>query len=279
MGSRGAPVVCLDQLLQLLEREVAFAPDVAELEVGVVVARVLVVDDRHRSAVVNEVGRQQIVVARSQFHWADCQGVADPPDSIGMIEVAPGEAKAPSLDPRQVLGLELEHVEAVHERLAVVEPSTGLRHPRHHAGPLQVLVAQRLPLEESDHQDAVIGKELDDRRAHPGCRSADAVLVFGAAIDGQLVGGCRGRVSEYVGPAGGRHLVVLVGQAPRERLDPACLPAKDRNPLEQRGIEASAVAGAHRARQAGPVRAATRMGSRRPRAPRRSPAQWSAWGR
>ena len=44
-------------------------------------------------------------------------------------------------------------------------------------------------------------------------------------VDGQLVGAGRRRMSEHVRPAGCRHLVVLVGQAPRERLDLAILPA------------------------------------------------------
>src|ERR1700689_271523 len=58
MAAGKLPVVRLHQLLQLLQGEVALAPDIAELEVGVVVPRVLVVDDPYRSAVVDEIGSQ-----------------------------------------------------------------------------------------------------------------------------------------------------------------------------------------------------------------------------
>src|SRR5215475_11106974 len=57
-------VIAGHQLLELVKRQVALAPDVAELEAGVVVARVLVVDQPDLPAVVDEVGREQVVVAR-----------------------------------------------------------------------------------------------------------------------------------------------------------------------------------------------------------------------
>src|SRR3984885_15068290 len=52
------------QLLQDLHRQTALAPDVAELEAGVVVARVLVVDQPDAVAVVDKVRGQQVVVTR-----------------------------------------------------------------------------------------------------------------------------------------------------------------------------------------------------------------------
>ena len=55
----------------------ALAPDVAELEVGVVVAGVLVVDDEDGPAVVDEIGGQQVVVARPGVTGPDPQGVPD----------------------------------------------------------------------------------------------------------------------------------------------------------------------------------------------------------
>src|ERR1700730_3808259 len=48
-------VVAGDELLELLAGEVAFAPDVAELEAGVVVARVLVVDQVNPLTAVDEI--------------------------------------------------------------------------------------------------------------------------------------------------------------------------------------------------------------------------------
>src|SRR5215204_7796815 len=57
-------VVAVDEHLELLETEQALAPDVAQLEARVVVAAVLVVDEPEPVAVVDEVGREQVVVAR-----------------------------------------------------------------------------------------------------------------------------------------------------------------------------------------------------------------------
>ena len=59
-------VVGGDELVELVVVEVALAPDVAELEAGVVVAGVLVVDEPDLVAVVDEVRRQQVVVARAR---------------------------------------------------------------------------------------------------------------------------------------------------------------------------------------------------------------------
>ena len=57
-------VVVRDELLELLEREIRLAPDVAELEARLVVAGVLVVDQPELAADVDEVLREQVVVAR-----------------------------------------------------------------------------------------------------------------------------------------------------------------------------------------------------------------------
>src|ERR1700712_2948875 len=62
VGER-APVVVADELVELREREIRLAPDVAELEHRVVVARVLVVDEAEAVAGPDEVLRQQVVVA------------------------------------------------------------------------------------------------------------------------------------------------------------------------------------------------------------------------
>src|ERR1700680_1556164 len=58
-----AAVVLGDQRRQGLGGKAALAPDVPELETGVVVARVLVVDQPDPVAVVDEVAGQQVVVA------------------------------------------------------------------------------------------------------------------------------------------------------------------------------------------------------------------------
>src|SRR5579872_4985602 len=63
LGSARRAVIGGDQRLQGLHGQPALAPDVAELEAGIVVARVLVVDQPDAVAVVDEVRGQQVVVA------------------------------------------------------------------------------------------------------------------------------------------------------------------------------------------------------------------------
>src|ERR1700735_352796 len=55
-----------DQLGQAVQRQTALAPDIAELEARVVIARVLIVDQADPLAVVDQVGGQQVVVARDR---------------------------------------------------------------------------------------------------------------------------------------------------------------------------------------------------------------------
>ena len=59
-----AAVVRGDEFVELIDGQAALAPDVAQLEARVVVAGVLVVDQPHPVAVVDEVAGQQVVVAR-----------------------------------------------------------------------------------------------------------------------------------------------------------------------------------------------------------------------
>src|SRR5579862_6237880 len=62
VGERPA-VVGRDELVELVTCQVALAPDVAELEARIVVAGVLVVDEADLVAGVDEVAREQVVVA------------------------------------------------------------------------------------------------------------------------------------------------------------------------------------------------------------------------
>src|SRR5688572_18710910 len=65
-----------DQLVGLLPAEAALGGGVAELEGRVVVAGVLVVDQPHPLAVVDEVAGQQVVVARDRGRWTDRERAA-----------------------------------------------------------------------------------------------------------------------------------------------------------------------------------------------------------
>ena len=96
-----------DELVELLEREVRLAPDVAELEAGVVVARVLVVDQPELAADVDEVLGQEVVVARDRALVADGHGRLDRAHLRLELEVAVGEPEAPLLDDPQVARLDV----------------------------------------------------------------------------------------------------------------------------------------------------------------------------
>ena len=93
VGDRPAVVVG-HQGLELVERQVRLAPDVAELESGVAVARVLVVDQPQAVAAVDEVGRQQVVVAGDGRHRARPEGGGDPLDLGLEVEVPVGQPEA-----------------------------------------------------------------------------------------------------------------------------------------------------------------------------------------
>ena len=139
-----------------------------------------------------------------------------------------------------------------------MEPPAGFGNPRQDPGPLEVFVGQRLPVEEAEDEDPVVGQEVDDRRTHAGGRGADAVLVLGPTVDGQLVGGRRVRVAQHVGPVRRRDPVVPVGEAAGKGLDLAGPSPEHVDPLQESGVEARAVAGAHRRGGPGRLRAATR---------------------
>ena len=85
---------------------------------GVVVARVLVVDQPESVGREDEVLGQQIVVARHGRLFARAEGVADSRDVRRELEVALGQAEATGLDDLQVARLGLEHVEVVAEARA-----------------------------------------------------------------------------------------------------------------------------------------------------------------
>jgi hypothetical protein len=85
-----------DELVELLEGEVRLAPDVAELEAGVVVAGVLVVDQAEPVADVDEVLGQEIVVAGHRALVSHGHGLLDPAHLGLIVEVAVREPETAS---------------------------------------------------------------------------------------------------------------------------------------------------------------------------------------
>src|SRR5204862_7020575 len=102
-----------------------FAPDVAELERRLVVSRVLVVDEPHLPAHVDEVLGEEIVVARHRLLRADAHRALELADLRLELLVAVGETKATLADDREVAGLELEHVEVVQEAAPGMQSAAG----------------------------------------------------------------------------------------------------------------------------------------------------------
>src|SRR4051794_36797848 len=105
------PVVRLHQLVELLAGEVRLAPEVAELEAGIVVAGVLVVDQPQLLAVVDEVPGEQVVVARHRLGRPRRERTADARGRFGELVVAVREPEAVLADDVEVAPLDREHVE------------------------------------------------------------------------------------------------------------------------------------------------------------------------
>ena len=111
---QGLAVVMGDELLELVERQVGLAPDVAQLEGGIAVARVLPVDQPQPVAGVDDVGRQEVVVA-GHDGWGGRPARPPSAGSAPELDETLGQAEAPLLDEGQVSLMDPEHVEVVGE--------------------------------------------------------------------------------------------------------------------------------------------------------------------
>src|SRR3954447_11534933 len=123
-----AAVVVGDELVELREREIRLAPDVAELEHRVVVAGVLVVDEPEALARPDEVLGQQVVVAGHRAFVADGQRALDHPHLRAELEVAVRQSQTAALHDLDVALLGAEHVEVVAEAPACVQLAHDLGH-------------------------------------------------------------------------------------------------------------------------------------------------------
>ena len=129
-GVRVCPGPRRDQLVDLLARQVALGRGVAELEGGVVVAGVLVVDQPDPLAVVDEVAGEQVVVARDGRPAGGGQRAAYA-FPLRREAVVPGGQGEPVLaHEREVARLAGEHVEVVDEPRPGLQPPDGGGDPR-----------------------------------------------------------------------------------------------------------------------------------------------------
>ena len=136
---------------------------------------------------------------------------------------------------RQVPPLDVEHVEVVDEPPAGVQAAARLRDARDVAGVGHVRRAERPALEVADHQHAVLGAVLDDRRPGACGRRDHRVLVLAVTVDGEQLT-AAGRQARDEGAVGRDHLVVAVGQ-PAGQLADRTRPAGQAVRLIEEGVE------------------------------------------
>ena len=214
----GAAVVRGHQLLEVLVVEPALCPGVAELEAGVVVAGVVVVDQPDLLAVVDEVLGEQVVVARDGALVVHGQGSLDLGEGVGVVVVPVGDAEALALAALAVARLPREHVEVVDETRSLVELADRRRRARREAVGPEGLVAQGDALDEADHQQAEVGTAREDRCPHAGLGRRARVRSLGLAVDVEVLGVVLAHPYDE-DTVGGGHLDVAVGQSSGEVLD------------------------------------------------------------
>ena len=207
------PVVVGDQLVELLEGEVRLAPDVPELEARVVVPGVLVVDEAKAVADVDEVLRQEVVVTGDGALVPNRHGFADSHHLRLIVEIPLRKPEAALLHETQVARLNLEHVEVVAEAARAVELAASGRDPVELVAAPQVLGCLRLPLDELEHEDPVIGEVRDDPSADAGLCGGDAVFILVLSVDGEQARVLRGD-AHHVRAALRLDLVVRVREPP-----------------------------------------------------------------
>ena len=162
-----------DQLVELLQRKVRLAPDVPELEAGVVVPRVLVVDQAEGAADVDEVLGEEVVVARDRALVADGHGLLDCPHLRLELEVAFRESKAPLLHDPQVASLDVEHVEVIAKPSRAMELPAGCGSEIELVAAPEVLGGLRRTLDELEHEHRLLGQVGDHGSSHSGFGGRD----------------------------------------------------------------------------------------------------------
>ncbi len=174
-----------DELVELVERQVRLAPDVPELEAGVVVTRILVVDQPEAVADVDEVLGEKVVVARHGALVPDGHRLLDSPHLRLVVEVAVGKAEAALLDDAEVALLDTEHVEVVAEPACCVQLPARGGDPVEPVAAAKVLRSLRPALDELEHEDAALRKVGDDRRTDARFRGGNRVQILVLAVDGE----------------------------------------------------------------------------------------------
>ena len=188
-----------DELVELLERQVRLAPDVAELETGVVVARVLVVDQLELAPDVDEVLGEEVVVAGNGSLVADGHGRLDRAHLRLELEVALGQAEAALLNDLQIARLDPEHVEVVAKAPGAVELPAGGGDLVQPVSAAEVLGALRLPDDELEDEHVLLREVSRHGGADAGVGGRHGVQVLVLAVDREQAGVLGGDADD-VGP-------------------------------------------------------------------------------
>src|SRR5690625_1838103 len=226
-----------DELLELVWRQVAFGADVAELEAGVVVAGVLVVDQPQLLAVVDEVARQQVVVAGHERLWSRGERGFDLREPVGELLVARRQSEAVLPHDRQVSPLPGEHVELVDERGPAVQPPARFGHAADDAVALKRRIVVREAIDVTDDQYAHLGVVRVHGRSDTGPLRCTRVEVLGVTVypEQTRIAAAAARDERTVGCA---HLEIAVGEPTGKLVDRTWAYGEQRDRVEclDRGI-------------------------------------------
>jgi hypothetical protein len=119
---------------------------------------------------------------------------------------------------RPVRRLAGEHVELAGEARAGVEPPAGRGRAPQHARVGEVVVGQRPPGQEPDHQHPELGPVVEHLRTRAGLERGAGVVVLGVAVDAEQRG-VAAAAPDDVHAVRGDDLDVAVGEPARKVLD------------------------------------------------------------
>ena len=212
--------------------EVRLGRRVAELEGRLVHPRVLVVDDPQVAAVVEDVRREQVVVARHEHLGSLREDRLHPLEVRLEREVGGRHPESAVAHDGEVLGAHREHVEPAEEGRPGVQPAQGggqAHRVRGDVGVAPGATGQEL----DDHHPAAL-EVVDDGRSDACGRGCEGVGVLGVPVDSEQPGVRRGDAHDDVEPAIGAHPVVEVGQPTGQGRHVTPLPGEDGDAVEQR---------------------------------------------
>ena len=174
-----------DELGQVIVVELALGPRVAQLEVGVVVAGVVVVDQPEPLAVVDDVAGEQVVVARDGRQRPRRESALDAEEVRAVRDVVVRHREAAADAGAQVGRLTDEHVEVRREPRAAVQHPHHRREPRERTGRTEVFVDIAVAADVPDHERSEVRAVVDEWRAGARRLRGPGVVGLGVTVDAE----------------------------------------------------------------------------------------------